>query len=90
MAKRIYVGGLPPTVDADRLQSLFGAYGEVSDVQIVSDRNTGQGKGFAFVEMATGGDADKAIEALNGSDMDGRALVVNEARAREGHGRNRG
>lgn len=84
MSKRIYVGSLAPSANEDQLSALFTKYGSVSEVHIVSDRATGQSKGFAFVEMTDGAEADKAIAGLNGSDMNGMLLVVNEARAREG------
>src|SRR5690349_14017467 len=82
MGKRIYVGGLPYAADDQQLENLFGEYGQVVEVHIVADRYTGQAKGFAFVEMGTDEEAQKAIEALNGSQMDGRTLTVNEARER--------
>lgn len=83
MAKRIYVGNLPYSATDAQLEGLFNAYGEIRDVHIVTDRVTGQAKGFAFVEMSTDAEADKAIEQLNGMQMGGRTLVVNEARQRE-------
>ena len=83
MSKRIYVGGLPYSAQEDELRQMFEAHGQVSSVDIISDRYTGQAKGFAFVEMADDGEAQKAMDALNGSPMGGRTLTVNEARARE-------
>jgi RNA recognition motif-containing protein len=83
MAKRIYVGSLPYSVDEAQLESLFGQYGQVSDVQVITDKYTGQAKGFAFVEMANDDEAQKAMDALNGSELGGRTLTVNEARERE-------
>jgi RNA recognition motif-containing protein len=80
MGKRIYVGGLPYSADDQQLESLFAEYGQVVEVHIVADRYTGQAKGFAFVEMSTDDEAQKAIEALNGTQMEGRTLTVNEAR----------
>ena len=77
----IYVGNLPYTATEEDVSGLFAAYGPVERVKIITDRETGRSKGFAFVEMETGG--DEAIKALNGSDMDGRQIVVNEARPRE-------
>ena len=82
MGKRIYVGGLPYAADDQQLEALFAAYGQVVEVHIVADRYTGQAKGFAFVEMSTDDEAQKAIEGLNGTQMDGRTLTVNEARDR--------
>jgi RNA recognition motif-containing protein len=86
MGKRIYVGNLPFGVDEARLKELFAQHGEVSEVSVIRDRFTDQPKGFAFVEMATDGDAQKAISALDGTEMDGRQVKVNEAREREGGG----
>jgi RNA recognition motif-containing protein len=87
MSTKIYVGNLPYTCDAEQLRSLFAADGRnVEDVAIITDRVTGQPRGFAFVQMATGEDATRAIEALHGSSFGGRTLTVNEARPREGGG----
>lgn len=83
MAKRIYVGSLPYSVDETQLEGLFGQYGQVSDVQVITDKYTGQAKGFAFVEMANDDEAQNAMNALNGSTLGGRTLTVNEARERE-------
>ena len=80
--KRIYVGNLPFSATEEEMNTLFGEYGEVSNVDIIVDRQTGRSRGFGFVEMAEDGAADSAIEALNGKDMDGRPLTVNEARPR--------
>ena len=76
----IYVGNLPYSATEDELRELFGAYGEVSRVQLMTDRETGRARGFGFVEMATGG--PEAIEALNQHPFKGRPLQVNEARPR--------
>jgi cold-inducible RNA-binding protein len=87
MSTKIYVGNLPYSCDAEQLRSLFAADGRnVEDVAIITDRVTGQPRGFAFVQMATGEDAARAIEALHGSSFGGRTLTVNEARPREGGG----
>jgi RNA recognition motif-containing protein len=83
MGKRLYVGNLPYSVDSSELQDLFGAHGPVTSAQVISDRDTGRSKGFGFVEMDTDDGAQAAIEALNGKEMGGRALTVNEARPRE-------
>jgi RNA recognition motif-containing protein len=83
MAKRIYVGNLPWSTTASELQSLFGEYGGVESAEVITDRVTGRSRGFGFVQMSTDAATDAAIAALNGYDIDGRALVVNEARARE-------
>lgn len=90
MAK-IYVGNCPYDVSEEKLRDLFGTYGEVDTVNIITDRDTGRPRGFAFVEMADGAAAQEAIKGLNGTDMGGRALNVNEARPkREGGGRGGG
>jgi cold-inducible RNA-binding protein len=86
--KRIFVGNLDFGATEESIYSLFASYGAVENVHLVMDRETGRSRGFAFVEMAEG-DADKAIGALNGMSVDGRALNVNEARPkpeRAGHG----
>jgi RNA recognition motif-containing protein len=87
MGTKIYVGNLPYTCDEKQLRDLFGAEGRgVTDVAIITDRMTGQPRGFAFVNMATQDDAKKAIDALHGSVFGGRTLTVNEARPKEGGG----
>ena len=78
MSKSIYVGNLPWSATEDQVRNLFSQYGTVNSVNLVSDRETGRARGFGFVEMADG-DAAAAIQALNGSDMNGRSLKVNEA-----------
>lgn len=83
--KKIYVGNLPFTATEDQLRQLFAEHGTVESAAVITDRNTGQPRGFGFVEMSTS-DADKAIKALNGQDMGGRSLNVNEARPRESGG----
>lgn len=80
MSKRIYVGNLPFSSTEQGLQDLFGEHGEVTGVNIITDRDTGRSRGFGFVEMSSG--ADEAIAALNGHSLEGRALTVNEARPR--------
>ena len=81
MSKRIYVGNLPFSASDDEIRSLFGEFGEVESVTLITDRETGRPRGFGFVEMASG--ADEAIQALNQKDMGGRSLTVNEARPRQ-------
>jgi RNA recognition motif-containing protein len=78
--KNIYVGNLDFRTTEEELQKAFGVYGQVDRVNIVTDKNTGQKRGFAFVEMANDAEGEKAIAVLNGSLMEGRALNVNEAR----------
>ncbi|HKS71310.1 MAG TPA: RNA-binding protein [Ktedonobacterales bacterium] len=82
MGTRIYVGNLPFSATDDQLAQMFGAYGNVVDARVITDRATGQGKGFGFVEMGTEDEARNAIAQLNGTMMDGRALRVNEAQPR--------
>lgn len=79
--KSIYVGNLPYSATEDQIKDLFGAHGEVTGVKFIMDRETGRFRGFAFVEMEDAG-AKAAIEALDGKDMGGRTLRVNEARER--------
>ncbi len=79
----IYVGNLSYSVTEDEMGELFAEYGEVSTVNIITDKYTGQSKGFGFVEMAKQADAEEAIKALNGSLVKGRNLKVNQARPRE-------
>ena len=80
MSKRLYVGNLPYTTGDAELRELFSNHGEVTDVHIVLDRESGRPRGFAFVEMADG--AEEAVTTLNGHSVGGRALTVNEARER--------
>lgn len=82
MAKRIYVGNLPWSTTSASLEALFSAHGAVQSAEVVSDRETGRSRGFGFVEMATDEGGQQAIEALNGAEVDGRAITVNEARER--------
>jgi len=83
MGAKIYVGGLPYTTDEARLGELFAPHGRIESVRIITDRLTGRSRGFGFVEMATREEAASAIAALNGVELDGRALTVNEARPLE-------
>lgn len=86
----IFVGNLSyQTTDGD-LASSFGEFGPVEKASVVRDRDTGQSRGFGFVEMSSAADANRAINALNGHDLNGRALNVNEARPRESSGRGAG
>jgi len=78
--KKIFVGNLSFSTNEGELRSMFEPFGSVESVLVVTDRNTGRSRGFAFVEMADNGAADTAIAALNGKQMGGRALTVNEAR----------
>ncbi|MEM7630325.1 MAG: RNA-binding protein, partial [Planctomycetota bacterium] len=84
--KKLYVGNLPYNMDARDLEDLFGQRGEVTSAVVVNDRETGRSRGFGFVEMTNDAEADKAVEEMNGAEIDGRSLVVNEARPREDRG----
>ena len=83
MGNKIYVGGLPFSTTDGALQELFSAHGTVESARVITDKFTGQSRGFGFVEMGSNGEAQKAIEALNGTELDGRTLTVNEARPQE-------
>ena len=83
MAKNIYVGNMSYDTNQDGLRELFEAHGEVVSVNVITDRDTGRPRGFAFVEMATDEAAAAAIAALDGHSVDGRELKVNEARPRK-------
>jgi cold-inducible RNA-binding protein len=78
--KSVFVGNVSFQVSESELQALFEPFGEVTRVQIMTDRDTGRSRGFGFVEMTNDDEAAKAIESLNGKEMDGRALNINEAR----------
>jgi len=81
--KNIFVGNLSFGATEDSLRSLFEQHGAVDRVNVVTDRDTGRAKGFAFVEMADNAEGERAIAALNGRELDGRAMTVNEARPKE-------
>ena len=81
--KKLYVGNLPFSTTEDDLRQMFVQYGEMTSVTIINDKFSGRSKGFGFVEMPNDDEAMKAIEGLNGKDMDGRGIVVNEARPME-------
>ena len=93
--KNIFVGNLSFGATEDSIRTLFEPYGAISRVNVVTDRDTGQARGFAFVEMTNDSEGQKAIAGLNGREVDGRALTINEARPKEdrggggGQGRNR-
>jgi RNA recognition motif-containing protein len=86
----IYVGNLPYSVNDDELRGIFEEYGAVDSARVIMDRDSGRSKGFGFVEMSSDTEANAAIEALNGQDMGGRPLTVNEARPRADRGPRRG
>jgi len=83
MGSKIYVGGLPYSATEQELSSLFATHGSVESARVITDKFTGQSRGFGFVEMSTGEEANKAIAALNGTQMGGRTLTVNEAKPQE-------
>ncbi len=86
MSTKLYVGNLPWRATEAQLAQMFGSHGEVVDAKIVSDRQTGRSRGFGFITMTDAAAAGNAISALNGSMLEGRSLVVNEARDQEGDG----
>jgi len=86
---KLYVGNLPFSATEDTVRALFSKHGTVEKVSLITDRDTGRPRGFGFVEMSNA-DASRAMQALNGVDMDGRSLKVNEAQDRERSGGNRG
>jgi cold-inducible RNA-binding protein len=90
MSVKLYVGNISFQTTQQDLEELFGKSGQVESVSIVTDRDTGQPRGFAFVEMSDNKEAQAAIQALDGKEVDGRALKVNEARPREDRGRRDG
>ncbi len=83
MATNLFVGNLPYTVDSAKLEEMFAQAGTVTSAKVIADKYSGRSRGFGFVEMASPEEVKRAIEMFNGKDMDGRALVVNEARPRE-------
>src|ERR1700730_9367089 len=86
MGKKLYVGNLTYGVTDSELEQMFAAHGSVQSAQVIMDRDTGRSKGFGFLEMSTDQEAQAAIAALNGKEVNGRALTVNEARPKEGGG----
>ena len=91
MGRKLYVGNLPYSASEQLLQSTFSEYGTVESVKLISDRDTGQSKGFGFVEMSTDAEANAAIAGLNGTDLEGRPMTVNEAKPQKPKtGRDRG
>ncbi|MGH7834657.1 MAG: RNA recognition motif domain-containing protein [Candidatus Binatia bacterium] len=97
MSSKLFVGGLPFSTTDGQLEEIFSAHGTVESSRVISDKLTGRSRGFGFVEMASSDEAQKAITALNGSQLEGRTLTVNEARPQEnrsggggGGGRNSG
>ena len=93
MSKKLYVGNLPFSATEDSLKEVFAQFGTVESVSVITDRYTGQSKGFGFIELANKSEADAAINKMNGSELDGRTLKVSEAkpqaprdRSGQGHG----
>ena len=86
MGRKIYVGNLAYGVSSSDLQQMFEEFGSVNSAQVIMDRDTGRSKGFGFVEMGSDQEAQAAIDALNGKNVDGRNLTVNEAKPREKRG----
>ena len=83
MGSKLYVGGLPYSATEPQLQDLFAQHGTVESARVITDKFTGQSRGFGFVEMSTSEEATAAITAVNGTQMDGRTLTVNEAKPQE-------
>jgi RNA recognition motif-containing protein len=90
MGNRLYVGNLSFSTTSEALRAEFGALGEVTDAKVVTDRDSGQSRGFGFVTMSSAADATKAMAAMNGAVLDGRPLRVNEAEERNNGGRGGG
>src|SRR5438309_6441128 len=90
MGSKLYVGNLSYNTSSSELEQMFGQHGQVQSAEIISDRDTGQSKGFGFVQMGSDAEAQAAIAALNGQQQDGRALTVNEAKPRENRPRSGG
>jgi len=80
MGRKLYVGNLPSSADQQSLTEIFSRCGTVDSVNVIADRDTGQSKGFGFIEMSSDSEAQKAIQELNGADCDGRPMTVNEAK----------
>ncbi len=84
MSKKLFVGGIPWTTDDQGLRQSFEGYGEVLDAKVITDRDTGRSRGFGFVTFANGGEADTAVEEMDGTEIEGRRINVSEARDRRG------
>jgi len=85
-SKKLYVGGLPYSISDTQLEELFAAHGTVESARVITDRMTGRSRGFGFVEMSSQSEAETAVNELNGSELEGRTLTVNEARPKEDRG----
>ena len=86
MNTNLYVGGLPYSITDDQLRDLFSEHGTVDSARVITDRDTGRSRGFGFVEMSSSEEAEKAIAAVNGMELGGRTLTVNEARGKSERG----
>jgi RNA recognition motif-containing protein len=86
LSKKLYIGNIPFSATEDELRGLFERHGSVDSVNVITDRETGRPRGFAFVEMSEASSADDAVRALDGSDLGGRSIRVNEAQDRRGGG----
>jgi RNA recognition motif-containing protein len=86
MGKKLYVGNMSYDVDSSQLEQMFAAHGTVESAQVIADRDTGRSKGFGFVEMSCDAEAQAAIASMNGQDVGGRALTVNEAKPKASGG----
>lgn len=83
MNNKLYVGGLPYSVTDTQLEEIFAAHGTVESARVITDRMTGRSRGFGFVEMSSPEEAEEAIQKLNGTDLEGRSLTVNEAKPQQ-------
>jgi len=83
MGRKLYVGNLPYSADQQSLEKTFSQCGTVDSVNVITDRDTGQSKGFAFIEMSRDSEAQKAIQEFNGTSLDGREIKVNEAKPQQ-------
>ncbi len=83
MSNKIYVGGLPFSTTDGQLEEIFSAHGTVESARVITDKFTGKSRGFGFVEMSSSNEAQKAIESVNGTEIEGRTLTVNEAKPQE-------
>ncbi len=90
MGRKLYVGNLPYSANEDTLQETFSQCGTVDSVNVITDRDTGQSKGFAFIEMSSNSEAQKAIQELNGTSVEGREIKVNEAKPKAPRGQGGG
>ena len=83
MNNKLYVGGLPYSVTETQLEEIFAAHGTVESARVITDRMTGRSRGFGFVEMSSPEEAEEAMQKLNGTDLEGRSLTVNEAKPQQ-------